>query len=241
MAHTREITIGHGKYLVIDLSEPLRENTKVYPGDPKPNKKVFSKIKETGYQHHIYEIGDHNFHPHGDAPKHQNQELQDKGFEVFGLEYCFNRAALVDLSLVSSAREFDGIKYLVEVDGSHLERNLASSDVEAVVIRTGYDKWLEANRPHKPKNIPYLSRGAAQYLASLRNLKVVGIDSITIDACGREQPVHVAHKILKDKLIVESLVHLYEIPKKIFDLQTSPVKIAGATGGPITAYAFIEL
>jgi kynurenine formamidase len=44
-------------------------------------------------------------------------------------------------------------------------------------------------------------------------------------------------------LIVESMVNLHSIPKdksSSFDLQTSPVRIVGATGGPITAYAFIE-
>lgn len=240
MGHNKEITIGRSRYLVVDLTEPLREDTEVYPGDPKPRKIVFSEIGKTGYQHHIYQLGDHNFHPHGDAPNHQNPELRDKGFEVFGLEHCFNRAALVDLSSSPEAQEFDGIRYLVEVNRKHLE-HVVPSNVAAVVIRTGYDKWLEANRPHTPQNIPYLSKEAAGYLASLRNLKVVGIDSITLDACGRREPVHVAHKTLRDKLIVESLVHLYDIPKKIFDLQTSPVRIVGATGGPVVAYAFVEL
>ena len=91
----KEIKSGKNKFLVIDLTEPLKEETEVYPGDPKPKKEVFSDIKQTGYQHHTYKLGDHNFHPHGDAPKHQNPEMQDKGFEIFGLDYSFNSACLI--------------------------------------------------------------------------------------------------------------------------------------------------
>ncbi len=86
------------KYLVVDLTEPLSINTQVYPGDPKLTKEVFSDISKSGWQHHVYRLGDHSFHPHGDAPSHQNIELQNKGFEVFDLKYCFSQAYLIDLS-----------------------------------------------------------------------------------------------------------------------------------------------
>lgn len=237
----KEIKLGNTKYLVIDLTEPLKEGTEVYPGDPKLEKEVFSDIHKTGCQHHIYKLSDHHFHPHGDALNHQNMD-SDKGFESFGLEYCFNSACLIDLSDSQEAREFEGIKYLVEVKKKHLEPFAKLfSQKEAVLIRTGYDRWLEANKPHIPKNIPYLIKDAAEFLASFNNIKVIGIDSLTVDAC-REKPIHVAHQTLKNKLIVESMVHLYEIPQEArenFDLQTSPVRIVGATGGPVIAYAFI--
>mgnify|MGYP001568909698 CR=1 FL=1 len=235
----KEIKLGNNRYLAIDLTEPLKEETEVYPGDPKPEKEVFSDIQRTGYQHHIYKLGDHNFHPHGDAPNHQNPELQNRGFEIFGLEHCFNPACLIDLSETPEAKEFDGIKYLIEVKKEYLEPlTEIISQKSAVLIRTGYDKWVEMNRPHRPENLPYLNKEAAEFIASFDKIKVVGIDSLTIDPVGS----HIAHQILKNILIVESLVHLYEIPsesKNNFDLQTSPIRITGATGGPIVAYAFI--
>lgn len=237
----KEIKLGNHRYLVIDLTEPLREDTEVYPGDPKPEKSIFSDIKKTGYQHHVYKIGDHTFHPHGDAPKHQDPNSRDKGFEVFGLDYCFNLACLIDLSKAPEAEEFSGVKYLVKVEKKHLKPySKVISKKGAILIRTGYDKWLELNRPHNPEAIPYLTEEAAQLIASFNQVKVVGTDSITIDPVS----AHTSHQILKDTLIVESLVHLYEIPLKSrgrFDLQTSPVKVLGATGGAIVAYAFIGL
>jgi kynurenine formamidase len=49
---------------------------------------------------------------------------------------------------------------------------------------------------------------------------------------------------LKNTMILEALVHLHEIPVEhsmSFDLQTSPVRIVGATGGPVVAYAYIGI
>ena len=85
-----------------------------------------------------------------------------------------------------------------------------------------------------------MSPDAAKYIDSFTNLKVFGIDSITIDPVG----VRVAHRTLKRFMIVESLVHLSQIPennRRNFDLQTSALRIVGATGGPVVAYAYIPL
>ncbi len=237
----RRIRLGSSQFLVIDLTEPLDLDVEVFPGDPKPQKEIFSDIDETGYQHHVYRLGDHNFHPHGDAPSHQNADLKHLGFEAFDLSFCFNSAFMTDLSGSAEAVESDGIRFLTRVEKKHLEASAnVLSKVGAVVIRTGYDEWLEINKPHSPETIPYLAEDASKFLSQFPNIKVVGIDSITIDPPEK----HVSHIQLKDKLIVESLVHLHDIPevaKSRFDLQTAPIRIVGATGGPVAAYAFVEV
>jgi kynurenine formamidase len=237
----KKIKLGSKEFLVIDLTQPLSLDQEVYPGDPKPLRKVFTNIEETGYHHYIHELGDHHFQPHGDAPNHQNIELKDKGFEVFDLDYCFNSAFMIDLSNSERAQTVNGIQFLVEIAKDDLLpfENLFT-EKGAVLLRTGYDKWLEKNLPHNPELLPYLTPEAAEYLASFTNLKVVATDSLTVDPDGS----HIAHQFLKEKLIVESMVHLHQIPENArlgFDLQTSPVKITGATGGPVIANVFIEI
>ncbi len=237
---SKKIKLGDKEFFVIDLTHPLSLDQEVYPGDPKPKRKVFSDIHETGWHHYIHELGDHHFQPHGDAPNHQNPDSMDKGFEVFNLDYCFNPALLIDLSESINAEVVDGIRFLKEISKKDLTP-FESLFLEkgAVLLRTGYDKWLEKNFPHKPELLPYLSPEAAAYLASFKNIKVVGTDSLTVDPDGS----HTAHQLLKEKFIVESMVHLHAIPEEsrsAFDLQTSPVRIIGATGGPVTAYAFVE-
>jgi len=233
------IKIGNSKYLVIDLSQPLSMDTELYPGDPKPERVVFSDIKKSGWHHYVHRVGDHVFQPHADAPNHQNPDMKDAGIEKFGIVYCFNEACMIDLSNQGDERE--GVKHIVEVRKEHLEPFYGIiSGKGAVIIRTGYDRWLEENRPHVPERIPYLNREAAEYLSSFKGINVVGIDSLSVDPPGR----HDSHQILKNMLIVESLVHLHEIPegsRECFNVQTSPLRIKGATGGPVVAYAFIGL
>jgi kynurenine formamidase len=239
MMISRKIKLGPAEYTVIDLTHPLKMDQEVYPGDSKPKRVVFSDIHEDGYHHYIHEIGDHHFQPHGDAPNHQNPELMHKGFEVFDLDYCFNPAFMIDLSNTKGARTLNGIRYRVEtnlIDLLPFEGFFRQKS--ALLLRTGYDKWLEKNLPHDPEKLPYLSPDAAEFIASFENIKVVGTDSLTVDAHGVQE----SHKLLKDKFIVESMVHLHAIPvehRENFDLQTTPLRIVGATGGPVVAYAFI--
>jgi kynurenine formamidase len=222
--NTKEINIEGTKYILVDLTQKLRLDTEVFPGDPKPQRKVFSSI-ESGYEHYTHSIGDHNFTPHGDAPKHQNPDSQEKGFDCWGIDRVFNQAYLINL---------DG---KVEIRKEDLEPHAGKiATASALILRTGYDRHLEENRPHIPEKIPYLNAEAADLIANFKNLKVLGIDSITVDPMG----IHHAHQALSHLLIVESLVHLHEIPSNEFSLQTSPVKIEGATGGPVVAFAYIK-
>ncbi len=239
-ANKFNISLGNSKFMAIYLMKPLKEDTKGFPGDPILKKNIFSEISG-GWQHHVYAVGDHICQPHADAPKHQNPDMQDKGLEFFDKqEYIFNSACLIDLSGAPEAENFDGIRYLVEVKKEYLKPySEIISGKGAVLIRTGYDKWLEENRPHTPANLPYLNKDAAEFLNSFNGLKVVGIDSLTVDPVGK----HDSHQTLKDKFIVESIPYLHMIPRasrKNFDLQTKPVVIEGATGGPVVACAYIQ-
>lgn len=232
--------IGGTTFKIIELMRPLSLDLKVYPGDPKPRREVFSRFNETGYEHYVHSIGDHNFQPHGDAPRHQNDD--DRGVEYWSQEYYFNKAVMVDLSEVGDT-ERRGIRYRLAVEKGDIKPFACYLyEVGALIIRTGYDRWLEENYPHKPKEIPYLTEEAARYIEGFEKLKVIGIDSITVDPCGVGE-VQTAHQTLREKLIVEAMVNLHKIPPESrinFYLQTVPLKIEGATGGAVVALAFIK-
>ena len=239
MSNLFKCSFDKNKYLIIDLTQPLSTDLEVYPGDPKPSRELFTDIEISGYHHYIHNIGDHNFCPHIDAPNHQNIDLQDKGVEVFSKENVFTNSCLIDLSNVEEAEEFEGIKYLLKIEKKHLKKfKEIFFNVESVLIRTGYDLWIEKNNIHIKERIPFLDKGAVDFLASFKNLKIVGIDSLTVDP----PKEHYAHRKFKNKWIIESLVHLYDIPKdscESFILQVSPIKIIGATGAPVVVYAFV--
>ncbi len=154
------------------------------------------------------------------------------------MDFCFNPCCLIDLS--EYGKKIQGVKFLTEIKKKYLEKY---SDIienkTSLIIRTGYDKWLEKNKKHIPEKIPYLDKEAADFISEF-NLKIIGIDSLSVDSVKSQY----CHKKFKNSLIVESLVNLYSIPensRENFTLQTSPIKIKGASGGPISAYAFIKI
>lgn len=233
----KKISFGKKNWVIINLTEPLRYDVTVYPGDPKLEKTIISSFDNGNYQYHCYTIGDHLFHPHGDAPNHQNPQYIDNGFEYWTLDYVFNKGCLIDLS-----KSYDTCvgkkRYLKKITVDHLSPYIKLIRKKgALIIRTGYDKLIEANYKHTHDSVPYIEKSAADLISQFSNIKVIGIDSLTID-----QPYdNYAHQKLCDKFIVESLVNLSLIPKKFvhsFYLQTSPVAIIGATGGPVIAYAY---
>ncbi|MDD2680426.1 MAG: cyclase family protein [Candidatus Omnitrophica bacterium] len=237
----KNIILGNTRFKVVNLTEPLKENTEVFPGDPKPKKRVLCSFKKDNCRHNIYTVGDHNYHPHGDAPNHQNRGYQNKGFEYWNLDFNFSRACMIDLSESKNSRKVGGVRFLNKITDKHIFPYLHQiKNSSALILRTGYDVWLELNKKHILKNIPYIDKSAADLIFKFKKLKVVGIDSLTIDKVG----TNYVHRKFKDKLIVECLVNLYGIPKKNrndFCLQTSPIAIVDATGGPILAYAYIPL
>ncbi|MCK5679360.1 cyclase family protein [bacterium] len=237
----RTIKLGTQDFQLINLSAPLKLSTEVFPGDPQPKREIFSTIEKQGCLHHIHRLGDHLFHPHGDAPNHQNPEYSERGFEFWGLDFVFNDAVLIDLAKDPEAKEINGIRFLQAVTAKHLkpfQENIHTNT--AIVIRTGYDIWLTQNRTHDPDLIPYLDEDAGKFLQSQKQLKVIGIDSLTVDKVGS----NTCHRLLRDIFLVEGLVNLDQIPQSThsgFHLQTSPIAIEGASGGPVTAYAFIPV
>ncbi len=237
------VNIGGRTVYVIDLTLTVGTETPVFPGDPDIAREVVSRIEDTGIEHYLHRLGDHVFVPHADAPNHQNPELKALGVEAYGPEYEFNEAVVIDLADADEAQEVDSIRMLRTVDVAHLEPHAdALRAMSAVVVRTGAELWRLSGRPFPPEAIPGFTAEAGAFLAGFENLRVVGTDSLTVDIFDPLLPRHAVHQALKEKLIVESLVHLHEIPeasRKRFLLQTALVKIHGATGCPVVARAWL--
>jgi kynurenine formamidase len=85
---------------------------------------------------------------------------------------------------------------------------------------------------------PGLSADAAKYLVK-KKVNAVAIDGPSIDA-GFDNKFTAHHILLPaGVLAVENLCNVDRIAKERFTLVTSPLKLAGATGSPIRAFAII--
>lgn len=107
---------------------------------------------------------------------------------------------------------------------------------KAVLVHTGWDRhW---NTDQYFEDHPFLTEGAAQYLAE-QQVALVGIDSVNIDdTSGKSRPVHT--KLLGvEILIVEHLCQLHLIGDRPFSFYALPPKMKGVGTFPVRAMAEI--
>lgn len=108
---------------------------------------------------------------------------------------------------------------------------------KAVLVDTGWSKhWGTGQYNH---DHPYLTKEAAEYLASSKAV-LVGIDSLNIDDTNDdERPVH-SILLAANIPIVEHLCNLSKLPESGFIFHAAPVKVHAFSTFPVRAYAVVE-
>jgi arylformamidase len=214
---------------LIDLSHPIEHGMITYPGLPGP---VISDFlgREASRGHYA---GGTTFHiarlrmvantgTYLDAPFHRYAEGKDV-------------AALP----LESLADLDG----VVVDASERERAIdvdrfAGRDLagKAVLVRTGWDAHWRT--PAYAEGHPYLTRGAAEFLAGA-GPALVGIDSLNVD--DTSDGVRPAHTLLLSAGIplVEHLCNLKALPATGFRFHCVPAPFQGLGSFPVRAYAVV--
>jgi kynurenine formamidase len=120
-----------------------------------------------------------------------------------------------------------------------------------VLIRTGFarhwpdrEKYLgtaEQGRTAVTKlHFPGLDASAADWLIAKRHIRMVGIDTASIDyGQTRDFPTHV--RLFRDNVpALENVANLDQLPPNGFTLVALPIKIAGGSGGPCRIVATID-
>jgi kynurenine formamidase len=214
---------------LVDLSHPIEHGMITYPGLPGP---VISDFlgREASRGHYA---GGTTFHiarlrmvantgTYLDAPFHRYAE----GRDVAGLPL----ESLADLDgVVVDAPKGDRS---IDVD-RFAGRDLAG---KAVLVRTGWDAHWRT--PRYAEGHPYLTRGAAEYLAGA-GPALVGIDSLNAD--DTSDGVRPAHTLLLAAGIplVEHLCNLAALPATGFRLHCVPAPFRGLGSFPVRAYAVL--
>jgi len=140
---------------------------------------------------------------------------------------------------LESLADLDG----VVVDASERERAIdgdrfAGRDLagKAVLVRTGWDAHWRT--PAYAEGHPYLTRGAAEFLAGA-GPALVGIDSLNVD--DTSDGVRPAHTLLLSAGIplVEHLCNLKALPATGFRFHCVPAPFRGLGSFPVRAYAVV--
>lgn len=212
----------------IDLSHTIEDGLVTYKGLPAPiicdylSREDSRKIYEPGTEFQIGKIEmvsntgtylDCPFHRYGDGDDLSMLNLE----RLVGLE-----GTLVSVPhrerLAISEEDFEGIA----VHG------------KAVLVATGWSEYW--NTENYFSGHPFLTEGAARYLAS-SGARLVGIDSHNIDDTAvNRRPVHTA-LLGAGILIVEHLCNLDKIPAGEFSFTALPPKFKGVGTFPVRAIA----
>jgi kynurenine formamidase len=213
---------------VIDLSLPITEAMRVYPGMTAPSINPLKQHETDGVQVSKLEIVVHAG-THVDAPRHF---LADgSSIDRVALDKLTGEAVLIDLS---------GLAPGSVIKQRHLtayESDIYRGDI--VVLYTGYQRCPDVEK------YCYLEADTARWLADEKGIKCLAGDIPSVDPVNREplassatHPSH--HLLLKAGIpIVESLANLDRLPSGRFYFCCFPLNIVGSDGAPARAVAMI--
>ena len=234
--------VMNGKCTIIDLTYPLNKNNAYWPGPLYSSFKyeTVATLNDDGVFSGKYVTPEH-LGTHIDAPNHfeDNQKSVDK----LKLETLIGPASVID---ISAKVELDADYELTNEDITLWEEsNGRIQDGSIVLLNTGwwerwndYDKYKNADKANK-LHFPGYSEEAARFLVEKRNIKGIGIDTLSADY-GMSSEFAVHHIINgAGKYILENVANLDKLPPRGATLIIAPIKIEGGSGGQARIWAIL--
>lgn len=225
---------------LIDLSQPIFEGMKVYPGHLKTVTFQHATHEETAprfdsgfsFQTLGFMLND-NGPTHVDSFSHLDPDPDAPTIDQMALELFYGPAICLDVSSVPEQ---------TDITADHLDAALASSglDVEpgdhCFFYTATYDKY--AGKSEYLTNFAGLGESAVQWIVD-NQITTFGVDSPTPDnPTSRIYPAHMMCR-RERKTHYENLV-LTEVVGRRFTFVGFPLKVIGAHGGPTRAVAIVE-
>jgi kynurenine formamidase len=184
---------------------------------------------------------------HIDAPIHFSKD-RDRLDEI-PLERFVGAGAVIDVSTKCA----DNPDYQVTVDDLTAWENKHSQQLNNVIVllRTGFGKYWpdrvkymgtdERGESAVSKlHFPGLHPDAAKWLMENRTIKLIGIDTPSIDyGQSKDFRTHVT-LYERNTPAMEYVANLDRLPEKGFMVLALPMKIKGASGGPVRIVAVID-
>lgn len=200
----------------IDLTHELKDDTIVYPGDPKFKLKNINDISKDYF---LFEIkGNLHTGTHIDAPYHY--VANGKKVKSILLENLIGKSNVFDINNIASNKEIklEDIPTLKKISK---KKHLVKNDLKKIIIlKTGWcNNWREEN--YFTEN-PFLSKEVAKTFVK-NNISGIAIDSPSVDSFGESN----IHKIfLKNNIwIVENLTNVNKINEGIYKVYFIPLNI----------------
>ena len=190
---------------IYDISQEVF-SCRIYPGDPKPEKKILSSMENGDlYNLTAFSMCAHNG-THIDAPRHF---LKDgKAVDAMGLE------------------SFVGMAYVAE------HRGIVSGDDAARIMESAKAQNLEAAKRILIKGDAEVSAEAAKVFAAA-GILLLGNESQTVGP--EDAPMQVHLILLSSNVVLLEGIRLAEVSQGVYLLNAAPLNLSGADGAPCRA------
>jgi arylformamidase len=200
--------------MIYDITPPISEKLKVWPGDTPPAREVLCDMKDganitLSTLHATVHLG-----AHADGPNHYGADA--RSIDQQPLELYVGRCQVIGVNVPRGTR----------ITPELVEGNI---DAPRVLLRT--DTFLD---PHQwQEDFAAIAPELVDFLAG-QGVKLIGIDAPSVDLfASQDLPAHKAF-LKHDLAILEGLL-LYEVPDGIYELIALPLKLVGFDGSPVRA------
>jgi kynurenine formamidase len=231
-----------GKLRIVDLGWPLNRQSAYWPGD---NYQPFelhtiATLEKDGVLSKAFSSPEH-LGTHLDAPNHfeRNQPSVDQ----IPPERLFGPGVVIDVSgQVANDPDYrlslDDVRRFEQTHG-----NIPTGAV--VLVHTGWSQFWNNRTRYQNQDVmgrmhfPGFSAEAVQFLIDQRQVRGVGLDTMSVDyGLSRDFVVH--HALGKaGRFGLENLARLDKLPPRGFFLFVAPMKIDSGSGGPARVFAVI--
>jgi kynurenine formamidase len=226
-------------YRIVDLTHTLGPESPIYPGGEPLRLTKMADIKD-GYYMNKLSCGEHTG-THVDAPSH----FSKGGADVDGLSPEALSGPLAVLDLRRHAERDPDLAVGVDAILAW-EREWGRLPAGSfVVANTGWAaRWGDPKRYLNADDkgvlhFPGFSAEAAEFLIKQRDVKGLGIDTLSTDVgTSTSFPEH-RGMLAAGKIHIENLAGLDALPPAGAYLMACPLKLAGGSGSPVRVFAFV--
>jgi kynurenine formamidase len=234
---------------VLDLTHPFDESTIYWPTeDGFKLIREAAGITEQGYYYvaNRFMCAEHGG-THIDAPVHFFE--LGKSVDQVSLERLIGPGACVDVAQkCATDRDYE---VTVEDFEKWEADNKATLENRIVLVRTGFGRYwpdrakylgtAEQGKAAVAKlHFPGLDPAAADWLVTRRRIRMVGIDTASIDH-GQTQNYPTHQRLFRDGVpALENVAEMSQLPADKFTVVALPMKIKGGSGAPCRVVAMLD-
>lgn len=231
-----------GRSKIVDLTWTLNDKSPYWPAENYQPFKLttIATLEKNGVLSKSLSFPEH-LGTHLDAPNHF--EKAQPSVERLTAEQLFAPGVVIDVSLPV---ESDADYRVTVADIEEWEKQHGRiPDGAVVLLRTGWGRhWTSFDR-YKNQDVrgkmhfPGYSAEAARWLVEKRNVRGLGIDTLSVDY-GMSTDFAVHHVINgAGRYGLENVAQLDKLPVRGFGLIIAPIKVEAGTGGPTRIFAVL--